>query len=309
MASNQQTTSEKATIVLAGITGDLGGRIAQSLLAHGANVRAITRPGTTVDTINKLKQQGVSIIEADYKSVSALSKALSGATCVVSALSGLQEVILEAQRVLLYAAVEAGVPRFIPSDYSIDFTNLPRGTNRNLDLRQEFSERLDAAPIAATSVLNGMFTDLLTGQAPLVLFPLKRIVYWGDADQPLDFTTISDTAAFTAAAAMDSSTPTPRYLRVAGDTLSARELREVASASTGKEFQLFRIGGLGTLDLMIKFTRAIMPQSNEVFPPWQGMQYLRNMFSGKAKLEHLDNDRYPDISWTPVSEVLAAYKQ
>ncbi len=266
-------------------------------------MRAIVRPGSMNEEVAALQREGLGIVEADFKSVSELSKACAGGACVVSALSGLEEVLLEAQRVLLHAAVTAKVPRFIPSDFSIDFTKLPRGTNRNLDLRKEFQERLERAPIAATSILNGMFTDLLTGQAPVILFPLKRVVYWGDADQPLDFTTIHDTAAFTAAAALDPSTP--RYLRIAGDVQSARGLSEAASEATGEEFRLFRVGGLGVLDAMISFTRAVMPNSREVFPPWQGMQYLRNMFSGQAKLEPLDNNRYPDIAWTSVKEVLA----
>jgi hypothetical protein len=32
---------------------------------------------------------------------------------------------------------------------------------------------------------------------------------------------------------------------------------------------------------------------DKLFSPWQGMQYLENMISGKGKLEPLDNDRYP----------------
>jgi hypothetical protein len=45
----------------------------------------------------------------------------------VSALSGLREVIVDAQKVLLDAAVAASVPRFIPSDYSLDFTEFKDG--------------------------------------------------------------------------------------------------------------------------------------------------------------------------------------
>jgi len=63
----------------------------------------------------------------------------------VSALAGLRDVIVEAQTVLLDAAIKAGVPRFIPSDDSIDFTKFPAGENRNLDLRREFHQRLDKA--------------------------------------------------------------------------------------------------------------------------------------------------------------------
>ena len=231
---------DDTTIVLAGATGDLGGRIAKSLFERGARVRALVRPASAAHEIEALRSQGAEIVEVDFNSVSALTAACSGGSCVVSALSGLRDVIVDAQTVLLEAAVAAWVPRFIPSDFAIDFTKLSPGTNRNLDLRREFRERLDRAPIAATSVLNGMFTDLLTGQAPVILFPFKRVLYWGDADQPLDFTTMDDAAAFTA---LDPSTP--RFLRIAGDQESARGLAEAASAATGAEFGLFRAGKPG----------------------------------------------------------------
>jgi hypothetical protein len=302
MANQITTSSPGPTIILAGATGDLGGRMAWALLQRGVQVRAIVRPGSADAKINALRERGCTIVEADYATGTGLKEACTGGNCVVSALSGLREVIVDAQIALLQAAVEAGVPRFIPSDYAIDFTKLRYGTNRNLDLRREFGERLDEAPIQATSVLCGMFTDLLTGQAPVVLFPLKRVVYWGDADQPLDFTTVQNTAEFTAAAALDLAAP--RYLRVAGDVLSARGMKAAATEVTGKTFDLLRAGGLGRLDGVIKLTRTFFPQKEEVFPAWQGMQYLRNMFSGDPKLQPLDNDRYPDVQWTSVREVL-----
>jgi hypothetical protein len=229
--------------------------------------------------------------------------ACSGASCVVSALQGLREVIVEAQTVLLDAAIEADVPRFIPSDYSIDFTKFPPGENRNLDLRRDFHKRLDRTSIAATTIFNGAFADMLTGRMPLILFKLKRVLYWGDADQRMDFTTMDDTAAFTASAALDPSTP--RFLRIAGDQLSARELTAVVSEVTGKEFRLFRAGGLGMLGALIKVARTVAPGERELYPAWQGMQYMRNMFDGRAKLEPLDNIRYPSIRWTTARDVLA----
>jgi len=267
-------------------------------------VRALVRPGSaTKPEIAQLRARGADIAEVDFNDPAALQRALGGVACVVSAVSGLREVIVDLQGHLLDAAVAAGVPRFIPSDYSIDFTKLPEGSNRNLDLRREFGRRLDQAPIQATSVLNGMFMDLLTGQAPVVLFKLRRVLYWGSADQPLDFTTTADTAAFTAAAALDPTTP--RYLRVAGQTATVRQLQAEASAATGRRFGRLRAGGLWLLKLMIKVTRRLVPAPGEVFPPWQGMQYLHNMFTGMPKLEPLDNNRYPELKWTQVREVLA----
>ena len=292
------------TIVVAGATGNLGGRIARALLERGACVRALVRPSTRRDKVERLEEMGVAIARADLSSVSQVTPACSGAACVVSALAGLRDVIAEAQTILLDAAVQARVPRFIPSDYSIDFTKFPPGENRNLDLRRDFHQRLAMASIRATTIFNGAFAEMLTGQIPLILFQRKRVLYWGNADQRLDFTTMDDTAAFTASAALDTSSP--RFLRIAGDQLSARELAAVASEVTGKQFRLFRAGGLGMLGALIKVTHLVAPGKKELYPAWQGMQYMRNMFDGRAKLEPLDNDRYPGLRWTRARDVLSA---
>lgn len=292
-------------IVVAGATGNLGGRIARALRERGADVRALVRPGTALDRVEPLRKLGVEIAAADLSSVSELAAACSGAGCVVSALNGLRDVIVDGQAVLLAAALQAHVPRFIPSDYSIDFTRQLAGQNRNLDLRREFHQRLDATSIAATTIYVGAFMELLTAQMPLILFKRRRVLYWGDADQRMDFTTIEDTAAFTARAALDPSAP--RFLRVAGDQLSARELAALISELTGTRYRLFRAGGLGLLGGIIAVARIVAPAKGEVFPAWQGMQYMKNMFDGRAVLRPLDNERYPGIRWTRVRDLLAGF--
>ncbi|SDX35415.1 NmrA family NAD(P)-binding protein [Hymenobacter psychrophilus] len=292
-------------IVLAGATGALGLLIAHHLRRRGANVRALVRPQSkTGAEAESLRLQGAEVVAVDYDSVADLTRACQGGSCVVSALNGLRDIIVDTQTRLLEAAVAAGIPRFIPSDFSADFTRLPEGSNRNFDLRREFQRRLNQAPIQATSILNGMFMDLLTGQAPLIQPGIRRVLYWGSADQPLDFTTMVDTADFTAAAALDATTP--RYLRIAGEVASIRQLKADATAATGRSFGLLRVGSLGLLGTLIKITKTLVPAEDDVFPPWQGMQYLHNMLSGQAKLtEPLDNARYPSIQWTPVRKVLA----
>ena len=294
-----------STIVVAGAAGNLGGRIAGALRERGASVRALVRHSTAREKIERLEGLGVAIARVDWGSASQVTAACSGASCVVSALNGLRDVIVETQTVVLGAAIDGGVPRFIPSDYSIDFTRQPPGENRNLDLRREFHLRLDKAAIAATTIYNGAFAELLTAQMPLILFKRKRVLYWGNADQRMDFTTIDDTAAFTARAALDPSTP--RFLRIAGDQLSARELTAVASEVTGTKFRLFRAGGLGLFSTLIRIARAIAPREREIFPAWQGMQYMHNMFDGRAMLWPLDNDRYLDMRWTTVRDVLSKF--
>ena len=299
--------SSEKSIILAGGTGELGKRIASYLVQYGATVIALVRKGSSAVSINTLRAVGIQIVQVDFANRSQLVQACSGGSCVISALNGLQNVIIDTQTALLDAAVEAGVPRFIPSDYSIDYTKLPFGNNRNLDLRRQFAAIADRAPIKTTSILNGMFTNLLTGQAPVILFGMKRVVYWENAEQLLDFTTIDNTAEYTARVAIDEATP--RFLRIAGEVTNANGLKETASKISGDEFRLLKAGQLSRLRTIIKITKTILPQKKEIFPPWQGMQYLHDMFTGMPKLQPLDNNRYTGIHWTTVREILEKEKK
>jgi uncharacterized protein YbjT (DUF2867 family) len=292
------------TVLLAGASGDLGSRTARALLAEGAQVRALTRAGAGPDKTAGLRALGTTVAEAGYDDPAALRAACEGADVVVSTLSGVRDVIVGAQTALLEAAVAAGVPRFVPSDYSADYRRVAPGSNRNFEMRRDFARVLDRAPIGATSVLVGAFADMLTGQAPLVLPGAGRVLYWSDADQLLDFTTKDDTAAYTPAAALDPAAP--RYLEVAGDVVTARGLAETMTELTGRRFRPTWAGSLGLLSGMARVGRAVSREDSAPFPAWQGMQYLHSMFSGIGKLGPLDNDRYGPRRWTSAREVLAA---
>lgn len=293
----------QTTIVVAGATGDLGGRIAHALLARGASVRALVRHDAGDVARDRLTAQGLDVAAADARDVTSVAAACAGAACVISALNGLGDVILDRQSVLIDAAVRAGVPRFIPSDFSADYTRTPAGRNRNFDLRREFMGRADRAPIGVTSILNGAFMELLDGDMPLIQSRIRRVLFWGDSDQRLDFTAKDDVAAYTAAAAMDPTTP--RILRIAGDSLSAREMASVLTETTGSAYRPLRAGTLASMSALIGVTKRLAPGDDAVFPAWQGMQYSRDMFDGRVRLDPLDNNRYPDLSWTSVRDRFA----
>jgi uncharacterized protein YbjT (DUF2867 family) len=290
-------------VVLAGATGDLGGHIARALGRRHVPFRVLVRPQTEAAVLSRFEALGATPVEVDYDDAAALRRACDGASCVVSALNGLEPVLLGIQGKLLDAAIAAGVPRFIPSDYSLDFTKTRPGDNRNMDVRRAFMARLDAAPIRATSVLNGAFAELLTGPAPIVLRKQRKILCWGSPDQALDFTTKDDVAEYVADVALDATAP--RFLRIAGASVSSRELAEIMSELSGNRFGLLRPGGIGLLSILINVVRGLTPRSDAVFPAWQGMQYLRDMESGRGKLAPLDNDRYGARLWTGARDVLA----
>lgn len=293
-------------IAVAGGAGKLGSLIITNLRARNLPVKALVRPNTSAARTASLRSAGAVIAEADLNDVSALSVHLRGATTVVSALNGLGDVMLGSQKSLLDAAVAAKVKRFIPSDYSLDFTKTQPGSNRNLDFRREFHTMLDDSGIAWTSILNGAFMDMLTGDIPLINERFHRVLYWNRQDQPLDFTTYADTAAYTAAVAADTK-PTPKYLRIAGEVITPEELAILASRVKGGKYEPLWVGSAGFLEGMASWMRwlGVGGKESDVFPAWQGMQYTVNMFSGQGKLDPLDNDRYPELKWTKIEDVLS----
>ena len=296
----------KKIIVISGATGNLGERIVKALLKKGASVRAIARASTDAGKVKKLEDLGLKVFRIDLSDSKEIAKACEGASCVVSALAGLRDVVINTQRKLLDGAVMAGVPHFIPSDFSLDFSNLKVGQNRNLDLRREFHQYLEEAPIASTTIFNGPFMDLLTGQMPMIFDKQKWILYWGNPDQSLDFTTMDNTAEYTANVALDDSAP--RFLRIAGDQITPRQMVKIMSEITGKEFSLFKAGGIGLIDGIIKTMKFFSPAKKDIYPIWQGMQYMRDMMEGRAKIDSYDNDRYQGMNWTSIKDLLLVQK-
>jgi uncharacterized protein YbjT (DUF2867 family) len=295
----------KKIIVVAGGTGNLGGQIVANLLKLGAEVRVVIRASSDALKIAQLEKFGAKIYKIDTNSQAEIAKVCTGASCVVSAMAGLRDVIIDAQKTLLSAAVEARVPHFIPSDYSLDFTKFKPGENRNLDLRREFHLILDAAPIKATTIFNGAFMDMLLNEMPLILFKQKRILYWGDFTHKMYLTTVSNVAQYTAYAALDDTAP--RFLRIAGAHNSPAEIQEIISQISGDKFGTFRPGGPGLLSFIIKIAKFMAPAPTELYPAWQGMQYMRNMIDTRSDVNKFENDRYALIKWTSIKDLLTEF--
>ena len=293
-------------IVVAGGTGNLGTRIVKALVAQKGEVVALARKGSDEKKVKALKDAGAAVAMADLGNVEELSKVLHGATCVVSALQGLGDVIIDAQTVLLEACIKAGAHRFIPSDFSVDFRSRPKGENRNFDLRSEFHQTLDKASIASTSIFNGAFTDILTYNVPFFDSKKKIVGYWDDPDWKVDFTTMEDTAAYTAAAALD--TETPRALCIASFQVSARDLVNFTNNVLGTPFELVSLGSREELAYKNKRDRAEHPEGEtQLYASWQGGQYLQSMFN--THHESLDNGRYPQLTWTKLEDVVKSAAQ
>ena len=292
-------------ILVAGATGNLGFKICIALIQRGAQVKALVREESDSDRIKSLAQAGVEIMPVNYDKPENIRDACKGIDCLVSALAGLGDVILDAQKILLEAALDAGVGHFIPSDFCTDYTRLIPGENRNFDLRRAFRAHIDSSNIKATSIFNGAFADILKYNTPILNLKSKTIAYWGDkADWKLDFTTMENTAAFTAAAAISGHST--RDLHIASFQISPNMLHEEILALTNQDFIIQKLSEMDEFTESIKKQRTENPSGeNELYAKWQQAQYMYSMYS--TQHQKLDNDLFANIAWTTASEYLKSF--
>ncbi|WP_207534512.1 NmrA family NAD(P)-binding protein [Desertivirga arenae] len=292
-------------VLVAGATGNLGRRICREPLQREASVSAIVRKSSDPAKREALSKLGVRVLEIDLNSTEEIVQACEGMDVVVSALAGLADVIVDLQKRVLDGALKAGVPRFIPSDFCTDYNDLVPGENRNFDLRRTFKAYLDSTSIKASSVFNGAFADILKYNTPLLNLKERSIGYWGDkAGWKLDFTTMDNTAAFTAEVALDDDAP--RDLQIAGFQISPNMLWAEVKEITGEEFSLRQISDMASFAELIKKQRADNPAGeHELYAKWQQSQYMYSMFS--TQHHNLSNNRYQNLDWTPSLAFLQSF--
>lgn len=293
----------KLTVLVVGSTGMFGSKIVSALLDKGdVNVQAMVRSINDSNADNRqkidvMKAKGATIVEGNVMQPETLLPACAGVDVVVSAI-GNNEVTVPGQKNLIDAANQQGVKRFIPSDYSVDYRKLDYGDNDNLDKRKEVFEYLQQSGLEYTLVLNGAFMDIIT-YMPLFDLEHQTFQYWGDGETPMDLTTTDDTAKYVAEAVSDSSLVN-MALEVAGDTLTAKQLRAAYEEATGTKLTEKQLGSVPEFQAWITTKKASASSLEE----YVYHQYMYAMVSGKGKLDRIQNDRYPQIKPLTVKQVL-----
>ena len=297
----------RETVLVAGVTGMLGHQIAEALLERGhATVRALIRPGgyggERGRKLEELRSRGLQTVEGDLLAPESLPAACAGVDTVISTVQGGEDVIVRGQTNLIEAADRAGVPRMIPSDFSVDLYKLDSEDYVWLGLRKRADEAFHGKTIQPTPVLQGVFMEVAVNPLlGLVNWKQGTFTSWGDGEQPCDFTAIADTARYAAAAALDDGLR-GRALRVAGDVLTLRQLHERFQKFAGRELTARYAGTVEDLRRLIDEIKGKDPANQ---PAYAFPQYVWAMVSGKGKLDPLDNGRYPDIRPMTMQEFLS----
>ncbi|MFD4837398.1 aromatic alcohol reductase [Achromobacter sp. NPDC058515] len=239
--------SDNNAILVLG-AGQLGMAVLRHLAPHveraaGASLSVLLRPSTaaSADTAKRhdlaaLGALGVDIVEGDLA-------AQSGAE-LAATFSRFDTVIPctgfvggpGVQRKIARAALDAGVQRFVPWQFGVDYDVIGRGSPQDL-----FDEQLDVRDMLRAQqgtewviVSTGMFTSFLFEPAfGVVDLAANTVNALGSWDTAVTITTAEDIGALTAAILFAEPRIANRAVHVAGDTVTYRQVADALDRARG----------------------------------------------------------------------------
>jgi len=291
------------TVLLASAIGMLGSQIARHLLDQPeARLRLLVRGGDAGKraALGPLLARGAEIIEGDLADRASLDRATQGVDVIVSAVQGGPDIIVDGQVALAEAGRRNGVRRILPSDYALDLFRATPGEHMMFDLRRTADEKITATGIEHVHVLQGAFMAMFGPGMGTFDYDAGTVTFWGDGTQPIDVTSVEDTARMVARVALDWTVQSGKFA-FAGDRVSILDAAKVVEAQTGRRFER-RSNGSET-DLRAVMADAAKDTSN----PFKAVMlaYQLYMLTGQTALSDLQNDRYSDVKLESFSQFAA----
>ncbi|GJH31962.1 NmrA family NAD(P)-binding protein [Paraburkholderia hospita] len=231
--------------------GELGMSVLRNLARRAGSsalsISVLLRPSTIQSTdalkqrdIDELRALGIEPVPGDLAadSVDTLAALFQRFDTVVSCTGfvGGKGVQLKIAR----AALDAGVPRFFPWQFGVDYDVIGRGSAQDL-----FDEQLDVRDLLRAQtrtdwviVSTGMFTSFLFEPSFGVVDVERGIVRaLGSWDNAVTVTTAEDIGVLTTEILLAEPRISRRVVHVAGETIGYRELADKLDAFTGRKFE------------------------------------------------------------------------
>lgn len=195
------------TVGIAGITGKFGGLLATHL-AKNANVelRGLCRtPSKLPDSLRASTR--VKIFEGGAFDEHAISPFAKGCDVLVCAYLGNNQLMVDGQKLLIDACEKENVPRYIASDWSVDYTKVslgqlfPKDAMKHVKAYVEAQKNTKGVHVLIGGFMNTLFSPFFG------LWDAKSttIRYWGDGTEQFEASTYDNAAEYTAAVAVDAN--------------------------------------------------------------------------------------------------------
>ncbi|KAJ9055953.1 hypothetical protein DSO57_1028765 [Entomophthora muscae] len=190
--SKKMSTSYQNVAIIGG-TGQLGQYLTREFLSQGSfKVKVLTRTESKATELQEeFRKKGAEIIQVDYEDQGSIISALQNTHVLISALGSYD--LFENQERFINAAKEAGVSRFIPSEFG---TDVEGNTSPFFAPKVKTREVLETSGLEYTYYINGFFIEHLL--VPHLGFDIKnsKVSIIGKGETKISVTSLNDVAKF-----------------------------------------------------------------------------------------------------------------
>ncbi|KAI1088088.1 nmrA-like family protein [Rostrohypoxylon terebratum] len=279
------------TVGIAGITGKFARELASILLkSPNVTVKGYCRDPAKVP---QSLASRVSLVKGDAYDEPALRSFGAGCDVVVCCYLGDPKLMFEGQKILIDACAAEGVPRYVASDWCLDYTKLKPGELFAKDPMIKVKAYLDAQDkVKGVHILVGMFSEgffashFLNYDAATMTFK-----YWGTGDEVWEGTTYLNAAEYTAAVCLDKNAV--GVIRLVGGRSTFKEIAASFERVYGVKPKVERQGSHDNLLKLMTGQREKDPRN--IFS-YLFLYYHYFMVKGLSYCgPQLDNDKYPQV--------------
>ncbi|VUC26619.1 unnamed protein product [Clonostachys rosea] len=281
------------TIGIAGITGKFGRLVALKLLQNpNVNLRGYARdPSKVITSISESPR--VSLFKGEAFDNASIKPFVAGANVIICAYLGADHLMIEGQKKLIDACDDAGVARYVASDWALDYTKLKLGELFPKDPMIHVKSYLETKKTTkGVHILIGSFMDPVLSPFFNIWDPQSQTLrYWGEGDEPFEGTSYENAAELTAAVAVDkSAVGIKKYL---GDRKTIKEIASTFKKVYGVKPNLERLGSLE--DLKTKMHALREKNSADIYS-YMPLFFTYYWLNGQTFVSpETDNEQYKDV--------------
>lgn len=194
------------TVGIAGFTGRVAGLLTSSLLEQDPNVQIKGLARTPENVPQSISSKSnVQVVQGGAFDTDKIRSFIRGCDVVVCCYSHDDHIMVDGQKLLIDLAEEEGIPRYVASDWCLDYTKLEMGELFAKEASQRIKAYLDTRKsIKGVHVLIGGFTEVIFA-AFFRIWDSQTCTfrYWGTGGETWECTTYRNSAQYTAAVCLD----------------------------------------------------------------------------------------------------------
>lgn len=281
--------------------GELGMPVLRNLAKHaahfsGTTVTVLLRP-STIDSHDPGKQRDIA--EINSLGINILSANLSGSNDELSTIFKDFHTVISCtgfvtgsggfQLKLTNAVLDAGVKRYFPWQFGVDYDNIGRGSAQDLfDEQLDVRDRLRSQNQTEWVIIStGMFTSFLFEPSfGIVNLAQNTIHALGSWSNSVTVTTPEDIGRLTAEICFAEPRIADSVVYTAGDTVTYKELADIVDSVLSKEVQRVEWSLPELKDELMKDPNNSIKKYRVVFAAGKGVSWdINKTFNAQHKIE------------------------